>query len=74
LDSIFIFPGNRDHYNRLFDDFYKIINIFNNLDELKASIKDNIKHLNKQIQLFSFYDVHQQSLRDISTQSPEFLW
>jgi hypothetical protein len=74
LDSVFIFPGNRNNHNRLFDDFHKIINIFDNFDELSVSIKDNIKYLNKQIELFSFYDFHQQSLRDISTQSAEFLW
>ncbi|CAF4994802.1 unnamed protein product [Rotaria sp. Silwood1] len=74
MDSIFIFPGNRDNCHRLVDDFYKIVNVFDNLDELKVSIKDNIKHLNKQIELFSFYNCHQQSLRDISTQSADFLW
>jgi hypothetical protein len=73
LDSIFVYPANRAHYRRLFDDFHKIVNIFNNLDELKISIKENMKHFNRQVELFSFYDLHQQSLRDISTQSAEFL-
>ena len=73
LDSIYIYPGNREEYKRLFDDFYKIVNIFDNLDEVKISIKENIQHVNEQIQLFSFYDLYQQSIRDLSTQSADFL-
>lgn len=74
LNSVYIFPENRHSCHRIVDSFHKIVDIFDNLNELKLSIKRSIKHLNKQLQLLSFYDLNQQSFCDISTQSAEFLW
>jgi hypothetical protein len=74
LDSIFIFPENRTEFNRLLDDYSKIVDIFDNLNDLIASIKENIKHINIQLEVLSFYDQYQQGTRDLSKQSTEFLW
>lgn len=74
LDSLFVFPNNPQEYKRLFEDFPKVVDIYDNPDDLIKSITDNIKHANRQIEVVSFYDQRQQGTRDISEQSAEFLW
>lgn len=74
LDSIFIFPENEEKFHRLLEDFPKIAGIFSNCDMLLKGVKDNIKHVNRQLEVVSFYDKHQYGTRDLSEQSVEFLW
>ncbi|CAF4179157.1 unnamed protein product, partial [Adineta steineri] len=74
LDSVYIYQENREKYISLFDDFNKIIGIYDNYDELIKSIKENIKRVKKQMEMFSYFDQNQYSLRDLSVKSAEFLW
>ncbi|CAF4987517.1 unnamed protein product [Rotaria sp. Silwood1] len=73
LDSVYIYPEKREEYVRLFDEFYKIVGIYDNRVELMMSIKDNIKHINKQMEMVSFFDENQYSIRNLSEKSAEFL-
>ncbi|CAF2801921.1 unnamed protein product [Rotaria sp. Silwood2] len=59
---------------RLFDEFYKIVGIYDNRVELMKSIKENIKRLNKQMEMVSFFYENQYSIRDLSEKSAAFLW
>jgi tetratricopeptide (TPR) repeat protein len=74
IDSIFIFCMKIDRYQHLTNEYPKIISIYNNLDALCLSIREQIDLVDKQIQAFSFLDQHQQSTKDLSKQSAEFLW
>jgi alpha-N-acetylglucosamine transferase len=72
LDSIFIFP--EDEGEQLHDRYSKIVSNCRNADDLIKSIKENIKRVNREMEVISFYDEHEQSTRDLSKQSTEFLW
>lgn len=74
LNSIFIFPTSQNEYNSLFAEFSKIVNIFENPDELLTSIEKNFTDVQKQIKMFSFYDQNQQAIQDLSEESARFLW
>ncbi|CAF4467017.1 unnamed protein product [Rotaria sp. Silwood2] len=74
LDSVYIYPENREEYMRLFDEFYNIVGIYDNRVELMKSIKENIKRLNKQMEMVSFFYENQYSIRDLSEKSAAFLW
>jgi hypothetical protein len=74
LDSIFLFPANRNEFNYLRDDFRKVVEIFENSNDLLISVKENIKQTNRQMEQVSFYDQHQQGAFDLSEQSSQFLW
>ena len=63
-----------DRYQHLTNECSKIIGIYNNLDALCASIREQIDLFDKQLQAFSFFDQHQQSTKDLSEKSAEFLW
>ncbi|CAF1324699.1 unnamed protein product [Rotaria sp. Silwood1] len=74
IDSIFIFCKKRDRYENLMNEYRKIVGIYINLDDLCESIKDQISLFNKQIQVFSIFDQHQTSTKDLLKESAEFLW
>ena len=74
LDSVFIFPENREEVSRLCDDYFKIVGIFDNANDLIISIKENVKHINRHLEVFSSYNQYQQGTRDLSKQLGEFLW
>ncbi|CAF4094153.1 unnamed protein product, partial [Rotaria sordida] len=75
VDSVFIFCMNKDKYQHLITEYPKIIGIYVYLNELCLSIRQQINLFNKQLQAFSIFDHHhQQSTKDLSKQSAEFLW
>ncbi len=74
LDSIFIFPGEQNEHKYLSDKFNKIVNVFDNSDELLTSIKNNLADAENQMELFSFYNQKQQATQDLSEESAKFLW
>ena len=74
LDSVFIFPENPKECTRLYEDFSKVVGIYDNVDNLIKSIIENNKRVNRQIEVVSFYDQHQHGIRDLPEQSPNFLW
>ncbi|CAF4525316.1 unnamed protein product [Rotaria sp. Silwood2] len=61
-------------YEPLLTEFPKIVGIYITIDDLCASIQQEIYLINKQLQAFTFYNQHQKSLRDLSKESAEFLW
>lgn len=74
LCAIFIFPDNRERYQRLIDKYPNVVDIFDNPNRLIESITDKVKRVNRQMEIISFYDQHQQSARELSEQSGDFLW
>jgi hypothetical protein len=74
LDSIFIFCIKRDKYLNLLDEQPKIIDIYTDLSELCAAIRQEIGFFNEQLQTFSVFDQRKKSTKDLSKQSAEFLW
>jgi tetratricopeptide (TPR) repeat protein len=73
IHSIFIFSMNNNRYENLIDQYPKIIGIYD-LDELCKSIKNQIEFVNNQLQTFSFLNPYQQSTKNLSKSSAEFLW
>ena len=74
LDSVFLFPENPEECVRLYEDFSKVVGVFDHIDALISSIKENTRHVYRQMQVISFYDQHQHGTRDLSEESPDFLW
>ncbi|CAF1561438.1 unnamed protein product [Adineta ricciae] len=74
LDSVFVFPGIPQEDGHSYSDFHKIRCIFDKLEALIKSIKENIKMLHRQMEVVSFYGQYQQGTRDLEDQSSEFLW
>ena len=72
LDSIFVFSTNPKEYIRL--TFQRKVHIWSNSTELIDLIKETFIGLNKQMQMLSFYDQHQQCIVDLSEESAKFLW
>ena len=62
-----------NRYENLIDQYPKIIGIYA-LDELFKSVKDQIEFVNNQLQTFSFFNPYQQSTKNLSKSSAEFLW
>jgi hypothetical protein len=76
VDSIFIFCMNLSKYKNEFinsERYSKIINIFDNEDELIQSIRTELDDLSKQLSTFSLYE-KQKTTKDLSTESASFLW
>ncbi|CAF3747438.1 unnamed protein product [Rotaria sp. Silwood1] len=74
VDSIFIFCMQKDKYQYLINEYPKIIGIYDQLDDLCSSIREQIDLFHKQLQTFSIFDHHQKSTKDLSKESAEFLW
>jgi tetratricopeptide (TPR) repeat protein len=74
IDSIFVFCMKIDKYQHLTNEYSGIIGIYNDLDALCTSIREQVDLVDKQIQAFSFFDQHQKSVKDLSKESAEFLW
>jgi len=74
IHSIFIFPTTNNPYENLINQYPKIIDIYDNLDLLCTSVKDQIEIVNNQLQTFSFFNQHQKSTKNLSKSSAEFLW
>ena len=74
LDLIFIYPAIPKDYERLYEDFPKVLGIFDDSIELIEAMKENIKKVSRQVEVISFYDKNQRSTRDLEEQSTEFLW
>jgi hypothetical protein len=74
LDAIFILSENRNKFNYLRDDYCKVVDIFGNSNDLLRSVQQNITLFSGQMQEVYFHEPHQQSTRDLSTESSEFLW
>ena len=74
IDSIFIFCMKISKYQFLMDEYSKIVGIYNELDSLCASIREQADLVDKQLETFSFFDQHQKATKDLSRESAEFLW
>jgi hypothetical protein len=72
LDSIFVFSTNPKEHIHL--TFQRKVHIWSNSTELIDLIKTTFIDLNKQMQMLSFYDQHQQCIVDLSEESAKFLW
>ncbi|CAF3664972.1 unnamed protein product [Rotaria sp. Silwood1] len=58
----------------LVNNLCQIIDVYVHLDDLCASIRQQIDLFDKQLEVFSAFDHHQKSTKDLSKQSAEFLW
>jgi hypothetical protein len=74
VDTVFIFCANKNRYQRLLEDFPKVVDIVNSRNDLLASINRHINLVNKQIATFDFYEQHQQATCDLSKELAKFLW
>ncbi|CAF4083109.1 unnamed protein product, partial [Rotaria magnacalcarata] len=74
IDSVFIFGRKKDQYEQLLSKCSKITGIYAQIDDLWQSIKEQVNFVNRQIQAFSFFDRREKSTKDLSKESPEFLW
>ena len=76
IDSIFIFCMNVSKYkNEVFnrERYTKIIDVFDDEEQLIQSIRNQLDDLQKQLATFSLYE-KQKSTRDLSKESASFLW
>ena len=74
LDSVFIFCMKKTRYENLTSEYPNIVGIYTTVDELCASLREQIDLIDQQLQTFSFYNQHQKCIRDLSKESAEFLW
>jgi len=74
IDSIFIFCMKIERYEHLTNEYTKIIGIYNNLDQLSESIREQMTLVDQQIQTLSFFNQHEQSTKDLSKESGKFIW
>mgnify|MGYP001068459397 CR=1 FL=1 len=74
VDSIFIFCMKIKRYEQLTNKYTKIIGIFNDLDQLCESIREQIHLVDQQIQTLNFFNQHEHSTKDLSKQSGQFIW
>jgi len=74
IDSIFIFCMKIERYEHLTNEYTKIIGIYNNLDQLSESIREQMTSVDQQIQTLSFFNQHEQSTKDLSKESGKFIW
>ncbi|CAF1369843.1 unnamed protein product [Adineta steineri] len=77
IDSVFIFCIKVEKYQYLMssEEFSKIIGVYNKPSTLIKSIKEAIQFAEKQMEVFSFYNQHEEkSTRDLSKESAGFLW
>ncbi|UJR09276.1 hypothetical protein I4U23_013521 [Adineta vaga] len=76
VDSIFIFCMNIRKYKEEFlqTKFYaKLVDVFDQEDQLIRSIREELNVLRKQLATFSLYE-KQKPTRDLSSESASFLW
>ncbi|UJR19758.1 hypothetical protein I4U23_022892 [Adineta vaga] len=74
IDSIYIFCMNACHYLTLSRNYSKIVEIYTGYDALFIAIKNKIRSLIQQLVTFSLYHQTEKSIRDLSRESPSFLW
>lgn len=75
VDSVFIFCFKTEKYQDLLQKYELIFGIYSERSTLIASIKKNVELLQRQLNVFSFYNEHEEkTTRDISKESAEFLW
>ncbi|CAF2705086.1 unnamed protein product [Rotaria sp. Silwood2] len=60
-------------YDYLLNEYYNIIGIYINLDDLCKLIKEQTDLVNRQMQTFSFFDQHEKSIKDLSKESVVYL-
>jgi hypothetical protein len=76
VDSVFIYCINLNKYKNQFlnsEQYTKIVNVFDNEDQLIESIREELNDLHKQLTIFSLYK-KQKSTRDLLKESACFLW
>ncbi len=74
LHSIFIYSENPEKFANLYNNYPTLVDVFDNIQKLIESIKENINDVYKQMQIISFYEENRQSSFDISKELSEFLW
>ena len=74
IDSIFMFCTEVERYKQLADEYPKKIAIYNTVSELCESIQEQTALVDNQLQTLSSFDQYQQSTKDLTKQSEEFLW
>jgi len=75
IDSIFLFCSNKNNqHERLSFEESKLIGIYDKLDFLYASIKEQIDLADNPIHQWCFFDHIEFANKDLSKQSSDFLW
>ncbi|CAF3736158.1 unnamed protein product [Rotaria sp. Silwood1] len=73
-DSIFVFNEEKVNNEHLVLEQSKLIGIYDELDLLCLSIKEQINFLDQHLQTFSFFDQHEHFTKDLSKQTADLLW
>lgn len=77
VDSVYIFCVDKTKYERTLTEgvnYFKIVDIFTEQNSLIQSIKYNVELVQKQGDLFNFYNQNQKSTRNLTKESAAFLW
>jgi hypothetical protein len=64
----------RDRYEHLLRESTKIVGIYNQLDDLYASIRQELEQFYGHLHTFSIFNQHQKCIKNLCQQSAEFLW
>ncbi|CAF1609688.1 unnamed protein product, partial [Adineta ricciae] len=75
VDSIFIFCQNKNNYERLKENYKKVVGIFTEQRDLGESIRNAIEVIDRQSTIFALYNADKQkSMRDLSRESGSFIF
>ncbi|CAF4052609.1 unnamed protein product [Rotaria sordida] len=74
IDSIFVFNWESINYESLIFEHSKLTGIYNDLDLLCLSIKEQIDFLDRHLKIFSFFDQNEHLTKDLSKHTADLLW
>ncbi|CAF0853965.1 unnamed protein product [Rotaria sordida] len=74
IDSIFVFNWEKVDNEHLVLEHSKFIGIYDELDLLCLSIQEQVDLLDRDLQIFSFFDQDERLTKDLSKQTADLLW
>lgn len=74
VHAIFLFCVDKRKYQKLVDEYRKVVDIFTDLDSLCVSIQKQVRMVNKQLEVVNFVTNNEKSIKDLSEESIDFRW
>ncbi|CAF0960711.1 unnamed protein product [Rotaria sordida] len=74
IDSIFVFNWEKVDNEHFVLEHSKFIGIYDELDLLCLSIQEQVDLLDRDLQIFSFFDQNERLTKDLSKQTADLLW